>query len=949
MGTQEQNVAGARRWGRVLGLAMVIGASFGVRAEAAAGSDGTMMHAVKSGQFRFEGEVGRRVDAIVETWLLRAPTANPGIIDMFHRRDRHLPYGQVVPWAGEFAGKYLIAAVQMLDMTKDPRLEPYVEEFVHQLINSQAEDGYLGPFTRPERLLAHWDLWGHYHCMQGLLMWYDRTGDERALQCVLRAADLMCDLYVGTDRRPVQAGAPETNNLAVMHVIANLYRRTGNPRYMQLVRVIEEDMTTVGDWLRQGEAGTPFFLLNGQGNRWESLHIVQGLAEMYRVTGEDRYRKAVLTLWGSMRRYDRHPSGAFSTFERGAGSVYAPGTIETCCSIAWVALTLDVLELTGDASVADELELTTWNQALAAQHPSGSWCTYDTPLNGVRYPSFHQINFQARPSAPELNCCAPNGPRALSILRSWGIMEDAAAGEHPGVVVNFYGPGVFELGRANGNPIKITQQTGYPVDGAVTIAVAPRRKEVFPLRLRIPAWSTATSVSVNGKAWTEQPEPGTYLVIDRPWKKGDTIELAFDMTPRVWAGAGMRNGQAAVYAGPLLLAYDAYNNATEVKDLTAFDVSALKLEPVAVTKQWPVACTPMAAWKARTGDGAEVVLTDFANAGAHGTEYVAWLPVTHAAPPPVQLEAPVNGAVMGPGTVLFEWAYYGAPKGYHYELIVAKDAALTQVVWKETVPLASFWLARDRFTEDGVYYWTVRTVNEFGATADPTASRSFTIDRAHAPFAGYVAPQPGGPLAASPMDGSGTASAGLPVAQGGSIRPAADRFGAPDKALEFWWYWSLATMRYEIPAFPEDAYTFSAWLCPTKDGRGVQGDRWVFSAWTTFGDDPLRVVQTPQGLVAVVETKDETYTTLPVAVEAGEWIHVAAVKEGAALTLYVDGEAKQRVAVPETVRSASTALGLSSNPAFAAHDGRFVGSIDDFAFYPRALAREEITAMARNR
>jgi hypothetical protein len=50
---------------------------------------------------------------------------------------------------------------------------------------------------------------------------------------------------------------------------------------------------------------------------------------------------------------------------------YAGGSIETCCSVAWMALTIDALRLTGDPTVADELELTLWNQALAAQHPSG--------------------------------------------------------------------------------------------------------------------------------------------------------------------------------------------------------------------------------------------------------------------------------------------------------------------------------------------------------------------------------------------------------------------------------------------------------------------------------------------------------------------------------------------------------------------------------------------------
>ncbi|HIJ74389.1 MAG TPA: hypothetical protein HPP83_09835, partial [Candidatus Hydrogenedentes bacterium] len=677
------------------------------------------MQSARSAQFRFGGEIGRRVDANVEHWLLRMPGANPGVIDMFHRRDRRLPYPQVVPWAGEFAGKYLISAVQALDMTDDPRVEPFVADFVAALIDAQAEDGYLGPFPKQERLLAHWDLWGHYHCMLGLLMWYDRTGDERALECVLRAADLMCDIYNESERRPVQAGAPETNNLAVMHVIADLYRRTGYPRYLRLVEVIEEDMATVGDWLRRGAAGVPFHLLEGQGSRWESAHIVQGLAEMYRITGEERYKTAVVSLWDSIRRYDRHPSGAFTTYERATGSVYAAGALETCCSIAWTALTLDVLELTGSACAADELELTTWNQVLAAQHPSGSWCTYDTPLNGVRAPSYHQINFQARPSAPELNCCSPNGPRGLGILRSWAVMVDApgknAAGQAgAGLVVNFYGPVTGNVKRENRNPVTLVQETRFPLEGTVRIKVAPKKKETFPLRLRIPGWSKRTAVTVNGEAWAEPPKPGTYLSIERAWRRGDRIELTFDMAPRTWPGAGLRAGRAAIYTGPLLLAYDTCINAAEVADLPALDVAALKLESIAVNaKAWSFGLAPMGLWKTYAMNGAEVVLTDFASAGAHGTEYAAWLPVVHAGPPPIILEAPRDGAAAGPGLVAFEWGYFGPPTDYTYELVVAEDPGLTDVVLRQDNLTSAFYIAADAFDNPGRYYWNVQAVNEF--------------------------------------------------------------------------------------------------------------------------------------------------------------------------------------------------------------------------------------------
>jgi DUF1680 family protein len=76
-----------------------------------------------------------------------------------------------------------------------------------------------------------------------------------------------------------------------------------------------------------------------------------------------------------------------------------------------MAITIDYLQLTGDSRAADDLELTTLNGGLGAQHPSGRWFTYNTPMDGVREASAHTIVFQSRAGTPELNCCSVNGPR----------------------------------------------------------------------------------------------------------------------------------------------------------------------------------------------------------------------------------------------------------------------------------------------------------------------------------------------------------------------------------------------------------------------------------------------------------------------------------------------------------------------------------------------------------
>ncbi|HZO85065.1 MAG TPA: FtsX-like permease family protein, partial [Verrucomicrobiae bacterium] len=160
--------------------------------------------------FRFEGKVGERIDANVRNWLCRAPAANPAMLEMFAARDRQ-PKPDLVDWAGEFVGKYLISGVQAMRMSGDPCLRATLSNVVERLVSLQAEDGYLGPWPKNERLLGHWDLWGHYHVILGLLLWNEQTGDAKALVAARRAADLACKIYLDGKRRVLDAGSHEMN------------------------------------------------------------------------------------------------------------------------------------------------------------------------------------------------------------------------------------------------------------------------------------------------------------------------------------------------------------------------------------------------------------------------------------------------------------------------------------------------------------------------------------------------------------------------------------------------------------------------------------------------------------------------------------------------------------------------------------------------------------------
>lgn len=796
------------------------------------------MTSTTSESWRFSGEIGRRIDANVANWLLRVPDSSPGLLDMFHRRDRQLSGGALVPWAGEFAGKYLISAVQACRMSDDPALRPYIADFVEALIASQAPNGYLGAFAESEQLLGQWDLWNHYHVMTGLLMWHDLTGYPAALDTAVRTADLICRVYLDGDRRPIDAGSPECN-LAVLPVMLDLFRRTGNPRYRALALRIEEDLERAGDWLREGAKGTLYCNLPNNGTRWESLHIVQGFVTLYDMTGNAIYRDAAQRLWESIRNRERHPSGAFSTHERACGTPYAMGSIETCCAVAWAALSIDVLRLTGDPLVADELELTTWNQFLAAQHPSGSWCTYDNPINGVRLPSAHSIAFQVRPGTGDLNCCSVNAPRGLGMLPEWAIMQDDA-----GLAVNFYGPMQTSLALKSGEQVAIRQETAYPVDGRVRIALTPSSPAAFTLRLRIPAWSSATSVTVNGEP-VDAVEPGTYAPVTREWKQGDVVDITFDMSLRYWAGAGQRREYAALYTGPILLAFDAARNPFETNEIAPIDLARVSLRRIEASgTRGPGAFPPIALWELDRADQ-PLVLCDFASAGASGTKYAAWLPAVHAGPSPIWLESPPNGAAAGPGPVYFAWTSFSEPKG-GYELIVARDAAFAEPVVHLKGLTSGEVTVPEAVTGGGVYYWKVVTENEYGREESRPLGRHFTIDPAlDTPFSERYARTRGSEINASVnpwLTDDGTVVLGVNTARA-SFDEGWFEYPNP-QSIDYAGYFSPAKNResfftWRLGDIPAGTYAFDAWI--PLDPNADHAANAVYRVHHTEGQTPVQV------------------------------------------------------------------------------------------------------------
>ena len=897
-------------------FAILAATAFALAKLNAADRGSVALESVPHSHWHFGGVIGERLDANERQWLLPAPSANPGMLEMFRVRDRE-PVPKLVPWAGEFAGKYLISAVQAMRMTDRPELRESVAAFTRELLATQADDGYLGPFPKADRLLGNWDLWGHYHVIEGLLLWNEATGDQAALNAAKRIADLACDIFLEGKKRVLDVGSPEMN-LAFIHALALLHRKTGEPRYLALAREIEKDWERAGDYLRTGLDGVEFHATPRP--RWESLHDLQGLFEMWRITGEAKYRKSFEHHWRSILRGDVHNAGSFSAGEQATGNPWATGAVETCCTIAWMALSIDMLKLTGDPLVADELERSTLNGALGAQHPTGRWWTYNTPMDGTREASAHSIVFQARAGTPELNCCSVNGPRALGMLSDWAVMRSEG-----GLTINWHGPLEIRLLKDTGFGLK--SESDYPVSGHVKWIVSAAPATEASLRFRIPAWSAHTVAKLNGETLPE-PKPGTYLDLSRRWKNGDAIEFDFDMSLRVLPGDREALGKVSLFRGPLLLAWDQRNNPFDEAGIPPIALDHLNdakisTPPNGPLRSWLLVDLPAA-------DGKKIRLCDYASAGATGTRYRSWLPTTQPLPPPPIPRLPADGTSIGSEPITFRWSTQPGPLLTDYTLTVfavGKEATPLVKLENLTSPEAVVDFSQ-KLTEPASLRWRVEAHGPGGISENHGPSSRLNFD----PVVQAVN-ESGGVILRAPLQTDAIPEAGH--------LERATAFTATEAGLQLD---GLSQMLvYSAPDTFRGDFTVAVRV--RVDELPIKRPAQIFSAWAAPVDDPLRLVIESGALFARIEAQ-QGYSTdgLPIAV--GEWHHIAAVKRADRLTLFIDGEARRTVPVPAHLDTQSTECAIGGNPR---HPGpEFLSAtFRDLEIRSHALSSAEIDGLAR--
>ncbi len=210
-----------------------------------------------------------------------------------------------------------------------------------------------------------------------------------------------------------------------------------------------------------------------------------------------------------------------------------------CGAYAHFKLTRYLLHVNRDSGYGDSMERVMYNTVLGAKtlQPNGTSFYYsDYTFRGQKGYSRHHWP-----------CCSGTLPQVAADYHLNSYFHDAG-----NLYVNLYVPSTVRWNHA-GDAIKLTQTSQYPYDDVIRFQLAAGRPAEFNIHLRIPAWTTGASVSINGKREPIDLRPGAFAGLRRTWRSGDRVELHLPMTTRLEAVDPQHPDVVALMYGPLVL------------------------------------------------------------------------------------------------------------------------------------------------------------------------------------------------------------------------------------------------------------------------------------------------------------------------------------------------------------------------------------------------------------
>ena len=461
-------------------------------------------------------------------------------------------------WDSDVA-KWIEAAAYLIAEEPCSALQEKIEWLIDRIEENQWKDGYFNlyytvcePGKRFTERSNH-ELYCAGHLIEAAVAYFEATGRDRFLHCMMRYADCIERIFVKERSAAFETPGHEEIELALIR----LYRCTGEKRYLDLCAFFL-NRRGVSDKEKHGLYMQDHLPVREQteaeGHAVRALYLYSGMADLARETEDQALLTACKTLFRDITERKMYLTGGSGSthigeaFTVGYDLPNATAYAETCAAIALVFFCRRLQRLETDSIYGDILERALYNGVLSGISLDGKAFFYENPLeirllDHTKYRSTKEsarLPITQRKEIFDCSCCPPNINRLIASLPDY--IYDYSKGA---LFVHQF----MESEAIFGSSF-VHQTTDYPNSGKVRLET----RGIDVLMIRIPGWcrrwdTNASYTMQNGYARIENPP--------------SVLEVSFEMTPTLMqANAHVRAdlGKAALQFGPLVYCAEGIDN-----------------------------------------------------------------------------------------------------------------------------------------------------------------------------------------------------------------------------------------------------------------------------------------------------------------------------------------------------------------------------------------------------
>ncbi|MBZ4649406.1 beta-L-arabinofuranosidase domain-containing protein [Thermosipho sp. (in: thermotogales)] len=507
---------------------------------------------------------------------------NTGRLDNFRIASGKLKgtYKTYFPFDDTDVYKWSEAVSYALANKELPEMEKILDNVIEEVKSAQDEDGYIGTYLSGERKKERWTnlAWNHElynagHLIQAAVAHKRDTGKIELFEVAKRFAEHIYSTF-GPGKKEGAPGHPE-----VEMALVELYRETGDRKYLEMAKYF---ISARGKGLASvlKNPGPEYFIDHKPfveleeitGHAVRALYLCSGATDLYLETGNEQLWQVLNRLWGnfvSKKMYITGGAGSRHDWESFGEEYELPNRrsyAESCAAIANFMWNFRMLLATGERKYADLMEQVLYNGLLAGISLDGKHYFYFDPLE--------DLGKTRRQKWFDCACCPPNLARFIASFPGYIYTVS-----DEGIQVHFYEKSSADLSFKS-SPVKIVQETDYPLDKHVYLIVETVIEVPFSIFLRIPGWTSDFSIKIDGKESPVRTQNG-YLELNHHWKGKHTIEFTLKMTPELMeAHPFVRDNleKVAVKKGPIIYCAEQVDNPDFHVWTLAVDPESLKEE-----------------------------------------------------------------------------------------------------------------------------------------------------------------------------------------------------------------------------------------------------------------------------------------------------------------------------------------------------------------------------------